>query len=193
MTFSFCIFIMYGIINLGSEFMSKSEKYGLIGILTILLIAIIVSGVVKVNNKDDKLANDAETIINNAQRESTAVSDSEKGEFTQIDLNQYIDMYNGSEKKIVLIARPTCGYCQVAEPIIQNLIYKYQLDINYLNTDNFVEGDEQKLIESNNYFKDGIGTPTLIIVSEGKVHDGVDGLTDTAHYKEFFKVNGYIE
>ena len=102
-------------------------------------------------------------------------------------------MYNGSEKQIILIARPTCHYCQIAEPILQNLIYEYKLNINYLNTDNFEENDQQTLINSDEKFSNGLGTPTLVVVGEGQIYDNVDGLTDKAHYKEFFKKNGYIK
>ena len=173
--------------------MSKSEKYGLIGIGVILVILIIVSCVVKVDNKDKELSNDSEVVLNNAQNESEAVVDSEKGEFTQIDINQYLEMYNGSEKKIVLIARPTCGYCQIAEPIIQNLIYKYNLEINYLNTDNFGDDDDATLVQSDELFSSGYGTPMLLVVGNGSIISNVDGLTDTAHYEQFFKENGFIE
>ena len=58
-------------------------------------------------------------------------AEAEKGDFIQIDINQYLEMYNGSEKQIILIARPTCHYCQIAEPILQNLVYEYKLNINY--------------------------------------------------------------
>ena len=173
--------------------MSKSEKYGLIGILTLLLVALIVSAVVKVNNKSQELSTDAEAIYNNAQNESAAITDEEKGEFIQIDINNYLEMYNGSEKQIILIARPTCQYCQIAEPILQNFIYKYQLSINYLNTDNFETQDDETLIESDEVFGDELGTAMLLIIGNGQVYDVVDGLTDTAHYEEFFKKNGYIE
>ena len=173
--------------------MSKSEKYGLIGIWTLLLVALIVSAVVKVNNKSQELSTDAEAIYNNAHNESAAITDEEKGEFIQIDINNYLEMYNGSEKQIILIARPTCQYCQIAEPILQNFIYKYQLSINYLNTDNFETQDDETLIESDEVFGDELGTPMLLIIGNGQVYDVVDGLTDTAHYEEFFKKNGYIE
>ena len=174
--------------------MNKSEKYGLIGILVILIVLLIISSVVNVNKKDNtKLSNDSDVILENAQNESDAVKDSEKGEFTQIDMNGYMEMYRGTEKQIVLIARPTCHYCQIAEPIIQNLIYKYNLPINYLNTDNFGENDEQTLTQSNELFSSGVGTPTMVIISEEKIIDSVDGLTDTAHYIDFFKRNGYIK
>ena len=173
--------------------MSKIEKYGLIGIAILLVVAIIVSAVVSVKPKTSELSNDPDTIYNDAQIESESIKDSEKGEFIQIDMSKYMEMYNGTEKQVVLIARPTCQYCQIAEPILQNLIYKYKLNINYLNTDNFAENDEKILTESNEFFASGLGTPTMVLISEGKIHDSVDGLTDTAHYKQFFEKNGYIK
>lgn len=173
--------------------MSKSEKYGLIGILVLLVVAIVVSGIISVKNDSEELSNDGDEIYNNAQAESSSVKEDEKGDFIQIDINQYLEMYNGSEKQIILIARPTCHYCQIAEPILQNLVYEYKLNINYLNTDNLEADDQQTLLNSDEYFSNGLGTPTLVVVGEGKVHDAVDGLTDKAHYKEFFKKNGYIK
>ena len=118
--------------------MSKSEKYGLIGILTLLVVVIVISCFVKVKPQTGELSNDGDVIFENAQKESSAVADAEKGDFVQIDINQYMEMYNGTEKQLVLIARPTCTYCQIAEPIIQNIIYKYNVTVNYLNTDDLV-------------------------------------------------------
>lgn len=173
--------------------MSKAEKYGLIGIGVVLVILIIVSCVIKVDKKEKELSNDANVVLENAQAESAAVVDDEKSEFNQIDINQYLEMYNGSEKQLILIARPTCGYCQIAEPIIQNLMYEHNIEINYLNTDNFSEEDDATLVKSDELFSSGYGTPTLIVVGNGGIISNVDGLTDTAHYEKFFKENGFIE
>ncbi|MBQ6497648.1 MAG: conjugal transfer protein TraF [Bacilli bacterium] len=172
--------------------MSKSEKYGLIGILTLLVVVIVISCFVKVKPQTGELSNDGDVIFENAQKESSAVADAEKGDFVQIDINQYMEMYNGTEKQLVLIARPTCTYCQIAEPIIQNIIYKYNVTVNYLNTDDLDENGEETLTSSNEALKD-VGTPTLLVVSEGTIHNTVDGLTDTAHYEQFMKDNGFIE
>ena len=59
--------------------MSKIEKYGLIGIAILLVVAIIVSAVVSVKPKTSELSNDPDTIYNNAQIESESIKDSEKG------------------------------------------------------------------------------------------------------------------
>lgn len=178
--------------------MSKSEKYGLIGILAILVIVLIVSALVTVKDNgkassSNTISNDPEVIYQNAQDESAKITDEEKAEFVQIDVNKYLEIYNGPEKQLVLLARPTCGYCQIAEPIIQKLMKDYNIPINYLNTDNFSAEDETNLTNSNEVFASGLGTPLLLLVGNSKVEDTVDGLMDTAHYKEFFTEYGFIK
>lgn len=142
---------------------------------------------------DTTLSDDADTIMANAEKESQSIADSEKKELKEISVSDYLNYYKGEEHKIVLLARPTCGYCQIAEPIIQYVAYKNDLEINYVNTDGFSGDDEKNLIESDEYFSDGFGTPLLLVVGENKIIDKVDGLTDRAHYTEFFKNNGFIQ
>ena len=177
--------------------MNKYVKIGLI-ILAVVLVFVLAFAVdsnnttTNTSSEETELSEDAETIIAKSQEESAAVKESEKKEFAQIDVNTYLSYLNGSEAQIILLARPTCGYCQIAEPIIQNAAYEYNIDINYLNTDNFQAEDTQNFINSNEIFQEGFGTPFLFIVKDGGIIDMIDGLTDKAHYIEFFKKNGYI-
>ena len=172
----------------------EKKKIGIIIGIVILLVVIILSFAITPKDKEESTTSmdDAELILNNAKQYSANVKEDEKKEFIQINTTDFIEMYNQSEKKIVLIARPTCQYCQIAEPIIQNIAYKYNLDINYLNTDEFSEEDRGDFIKTDEAFENGFGTPFLIIVGNGKINDKVDGLTDQDHYLEFFKNNGYI-
>lgn len=177
--------------------MKENKKLAIVLIIVIVLLIIVSAGIGGGKSKDNlssKLSStDADSILSNAQNESSAVKDNEKKDFTQIDVDKYLEYYAGSENKIVLLARPTCHYCQIAEPIIQNIAYKYDIDINYLNTDNFTDDAQKKFINSNETFKEGYGTPYLMIVANNKIVDSVDGVTDAAHYKEFFKKFGYIK
>lgn len=170
----------------------NKKTYIIIGIV-LLFVLIILSAVVTKKEETTELSNDPDVIYENAQKESAAVKDNEKKEFTQINLDTYFEMYKNEANDIVLIARPTCGYCQIAEPIIQNVAYEYSLKINYLNTDNFENTEEQTLQNSDEHFSSGLGTPTLVIVGGGKIIDAVDGLVDKAHYIDFFKRNGFIK
>lgn len=183
--------------------MKKDSKKILQGILIGggVVIVCLLSFFVSMNSKDDtttssndieETSRDSNTIMANAQKESTSIPESEKKKLTEIDISKYLDLYSGSEKSLVLIARPTCSYCQIAEPIIRNVAYKYDIEVNYLNTDELSESDEAELVRSDDYFSSGYGTPLLLVVSDKKIVDKVDGLTDSIGYKEFFTKNGFI-
>ncbi|MBQ9018716.1 MAG: thioredoxin family protein [Bacilli bacterium] len=169
----------------------NKKIFGIIGI-ALIFILLIISASVK-NDTKESLSNNPQEIIQNAQEESQNVKDSEKKDFISINIDDYLNKYISEEKSLVLIARPTCHYCQIAEPILHNIAYKYDLDINYLNTDEFENGDSQKLIESDSFFENGFGTPLLLVVGNNKINDKVDGLTDTKHYITFLKNNEFIK
>ena len=174
--------------------MKNNKILVILGIVLAVILIIICSmvGTDSNNTKTDKVMEDGQTIVTNAQKESEAVKDEEKKEFTQINVDKYLEYYAGEENKIILVARPTCHYCQMAEPILQNISFKYNIEINYLNTDEFSDDDQTKFVNSDDTFKDGFGTPFLLIVSNNKIVSSVNGLTDEDHYISFFKTNGFI-
>ena len=55
------------------------------------------------------------------------------------------------------------------------------------------EEDGTNLIESDDYFSEGFGTPLLLVVSNGEIVDMVNGLVDTDSYVSFFTANGFIK
>ena len=93
----------------------------------------------------------------------------------------------------MLFSRPTCGYCQIAEPILRHISYQYDFTIYNVNVDEMDDDDNSKLLESDDFFSNGYGTPLLIVVSDGEVVDMINGLVDTATYVDFFTDNGFIE
>lgn len=141
---------------------------------------------------NDGLSNNPDVIMANAEKESAAVRDEEKRAFIEINLDQYLEYYGGSEKKLILLARPSCEYSVIAFPILQNIMYEYDFDIFYLNSDNFVNDELLRFSQSNDLWKDGIGTPKLFFVKNNSIMEKVEGLVDRAHYLEFFKLNGII-
>lgn len=167
-------------------------------VVIIILVLIIVCGgmfIVSDNSPKNDGAKNNDSNVNieeKAIKESNNVLENEKKDLNEVTLSQYMDLYNGSSNSIVLIARPTCYYCQIAEPIIQNVAYKYDLTINYLNTDNFSDEDQASLVRSDDYFKD-FGTPCVLIVGEGKIKGKIEGLTLTDNYIKFFKQNNFID
>lgn len=176
--------------------MEKKNIFTIIGI-SLLLILLIVGCFVGGENNTKKitttLSNDPQVIYNNAKKESDAITENEQGELTEIKIDTYLEYLAGESKKAILIARPTCRYCQIAEPIIKKIIKDYNVEINYLNTDGFEGDDTARFTASDETFTNGFGTPMLIVVSNGKIIDKVDGLTDTAHYIDFLKSNEIIK
>ena len=145
------------------------------------------------SNSSTTSSSSASDMTSRAQEESANVPDDEQKDFNDIDIDEYLDLYDGSEDSIVLFSRPTCGYCQIAEPILHHIAYQYKLTINHVNTDEMSSDDETKLVESDDYFSDGFGTPLLVVVSNGEIVDVVSGLVDTASYVDFFSDNGFIK
>ncbi len=177
--------------------MKKNDK--LIPIIAVVLIVLLLIACCFIGGKDSSSGKSSsstssgEDILTIAQKESDAIDDEDRKELEDINIDTYLEFYNGTEKKLVFIGRPTCGYCQIAHPIVEKINKDYDLNIYYLNTDDFVEDDEVTFVNSDEFLNGGYGTPMLFIVSDGKIVDKVDGLSDTSGYIEFLKTNGFIE
>ena len=170
----------------------KNKKILIVIGIIVLVVLLIIS--FNIEEKDTSVVSEnPDVILSNAEKESTEVKENEKKKLEEINLDKYIEYYEGNQKSVVLIARPTCHYCQIAEPIIQKISKEKDIVINYLNTDNFTEEDQTRFKESNEEFKEGFGTPMLLIIGDNEIKDMVDGLTDKYHYIKFLEDNGIIK
>lgn len=132
----------------------------------------------------------------NDSSDSSSTSDipeDEQGELNDIDIDEYLDLKEGSDASIIYIARPTCHYCQEMEPIVRNIVYEYGVKVNYLNTDELDDEGQSKLIKSDDYFSEGYGTPLLLVVKDDEIVDIQEGLSTKDATVNFFKDNGFIE
>ena len=121
------------------------------------------------------------------------ISEEEQGDLKDIDIDEYLDLKEGSEASIIYIARPTCRYCQEMEPIVRNIVYEYDIEVNYLNTDELDDEGQAKLIESDDYFSEGYSTPLLLVVKDDEIVDILEGLSEKDTTVEFFRDNGFID
>ena len=133
---------------------------------------------------------------NNSSNDTTSTSsdipEDEQGDLNDIDIDEYLDLKEGSEASIIYIARPTCHYCQEMEPIVRNIVYEYGIEVNYLNTDELNDDGQAKLIKSDDYFSEGYGTPLLLVVKDDEIVDIQEGLSDKDTTVNFLKDNGFI-
>ena len=151
----------------------------------ILVVAIVIGVAIGVSNikKDDTNSdNNVET------------TELEKAGFNEVTLSEYLDLVKSSEKSIILVARPTCGYCQKFTPILKQAMEDMNLTINYIDTDKFSEDDWTPFTESLDYLKsEQWGTPLTLIVQNGEAIAENNGYVELDTIKEFFTNNGFGE
>lgn len=98
-------------------------------------------------------------------------------ELTKITMDDYRTLLAGDEVSLIYLASPTCGYCAQQEPIMKQLMSKYDVNVNYLNTSkiNNDEADEvykvYGKVQEERYEVDGVRTPTILLVQKGKLVD----------------------
>lgn len=109
-------------------------------------------------------------------------------ELTTVSYSDYKKLKDEKGSHIIYVARPTCSYCQKQEPIVKQILSSYDVEINYLNTDNMSSEDLNDFINSYDVFNGGenFGTPTFLIVGDKKIKDSIIGYTEQANLIDFF-------
>lgn len=114
--------------------------------------------------------------------------------FKELSIDDYLSLIEEDEKNIILVARPTCSYCELFTPILKEAADDMNLVINYVNTDEFSSDDWSKFESSLSYFsEEDWGTPLTLIVQNGEVVADNGGYVDLDTIKAFFKNNGLGE
>lgn len=175
--------------------LSTNTLYTIIG-LAVLAIVIVLTIVIKPSDSDYKNGNGEGTIGGNNVTTSPAdedIPEDKRKELNSISIDKYLEMLKGDETKVIYIGRPTCGHCVKQKPIMENIQFEYDVEINYLNTDELNDDGINQLISSNEYFKDGFGTPLTLIVKDNKILDKAVGETSKANMVELFKKYSLIK
>ena len=151
----------------------------------VLLVALVIGaayGVSNIKKDESKKSNQLESIS------------LEEAGFNEVTLKEYLALVNGSEKSIVLVARPTCSYCELFTPVLKKAAEDMNLTINYVNTDNFSDDDWNTFNSSLDYLTNTEwGTPLTLIVQNGNSIAENNGYVELDSIKEFFKNNGFGE
>ena len=71
--------------------------------------------------------------------------------FNKLTMDKYLELIKSSEKSIILVARPTCGYCEKFSPILKEAADDMNLTVNYVNTDEFTNEDWNTFTNSLEY------------------------------------------
>ena len=101
--------------------------------------------------------------------------------FTEITYSEYEEKMNAKEPFLVVIVRDGCGYCEMYEPIVEEVANEYRLPIYYINMTNLNNDEYTALGTSNSYFKKNQGkwgTPTTLFMYGNSVIDSIPGYVD---------------
>ena len=152
-----------------------------------LVVAIIISMVVTSSSGSYNKGNGSSSSASSVEEESNSIKDSEKADLTSIGIDQYLELLKGSEASVIYIGGPTCSHCVIQKPIMEHLVYKYGVKVNYLNTDDLDDDGISKLQSSNEYFSEGWGTPLTLVVKDGDIKDKASGETSIADLVSMFE------
>ena len=155
----------------------------------VLLVALVIGASVGVSHMD-KTKSDNKTTTTESSSDSSQTALEQAG-FNKVSIDEYLNLIKSSDKQIILIARPTCGYCEKFTPILKQAMEDMNLTINYVNTDSFSSDDWSKFQNSFDYLASNEwGTPLTLIVQNGEIVDKNNGYVELDAIKEFFTKNG---
>jgi len=159
-----------------------AKKVG--GIVAIVfLIAAVILGAIGISN----IKTEVKSLIDDSVTLETAG-------FNEVTIDEYLSLIKEDKQNIILVARPTCGYCEKFTPILKKAKDDMKLTINYVNTDNFTTEDWEKFESSLDYYSNNEwGTPLVLITKNGEVVADNGGYVELDAIKSFFKTNGYGE
>ena len=111
--------------------------------------------------------------------------------FTEISIDDFMDMYKKDKKYFVYTGRATCGYCVAFLPTLQQSISEYDYTLYYLDVDKLSNDDLTKIAELHDDFADTIGgTPMVYVMGKKDVKDINRGYTEYSTYASFLEKNG---
>lgn len=113
--------------------------------------------------------------------------------FTEITYSEYEEKLNTEAPFVVVIINDGCGYCEMYEPVVEEVANEYGLPISYINLANLTTDEYNALAKSNSYLrKNQWGTPTTLFMYGEHVVDSFGGYVEKDALVEFVKENFVI-
>ena len=113
-----------------------------------------------------------------------------------ISYTEYEELMNSNKPFLMVIIQDGCGYCEMYEPIVEEVANEYRLPIYYINMTNLNNDEYTALGTSNSYFKKNQGkwgTPTTLFMYGNSVIDSIPGYVDKDEFVKFVKENFKVE
>lgn len=120
------------------------------------------------------------------------IPDDEQAELTSMDVDGLKKAISNKSKAFVFLGSEYCGWCNYQKPILRYLVYKYNVQINYLNVGELTE-DEYNTLASLHESLESFGTPTFLVVENGKITVVDSGARGTKAMVALLTDNGFIK
>ena len=107
-----------------------------------------------------------------------------------ISYTEYEELMNSNKPFLMVIIQDGCGYCEMYEPVVEEVADELGILVNYLNLTNLSSEEGTKLSESNSYLKKNQwGTPTTLFMVGDKVIDSIDQYVEKDDFVDFVEKN----
>lgn len=107
-----------------------------------------------------------------------------------ISYTEYEELINSNKPFLMVIIQDGCGYCEMYEPVVEEVANELGIPVNYLNLTNLSSEESNKLSKSNSYLKKNQwGTPTTLFMVGDKVIDSIGQYVDKDTFVSFVKEN----
>ncbi len=107
-------------------------------------------------------------------------------------IDELKDVMDSKEAKIVYLAKDSCYYCNLLEPITTSMKEEFDLDYYNIDTSELSSAELAKILKILDIDYDAFGTPYIVIVKDGEKVDEHVGYTDEDVLFDLFKSNGLI-
>lgn len=97
------------------------------------------------------------------------------------------EAFSTPSAKLVYLARPDCSWCQKAKPILNKTSKEYDFKYIYINTGKLNSKELESVLKKFNIDINEFGTPTFVVVKNGKVVDNNIGYMEESKLIEFLK------
>ncbi|MDD3241960.1 MAG: thioredoxin family protein [Bacilli bacterium] len=140
------------------------------------------------NNSSDDSSEDKNPLLADGE----VIKEEEMKALTKIDWDKYMDYFEGKTKTIIFLGSDTCGWCVYQKPILQHVMFKYNIDVPYYDVSTMTNDQYTEIVKQNSELK-GFGTPTFIFVSKGKITKVSPGAKSTADLVKLLKEESIIK
>ncbi len=153
---------------------------GTLAVVVIVAVVLAVGGLSTIKGDEGDTSSDNVTLTNAG--------------FNEVTIDEYLDLIKEPEKNVVLVARPTCTYCEAFTPILKAATDNLGITVNYIDTDKFSNDDWTTFNNSFSYLNETQwGTPLVLITQNGELVAENQGYVELATIEEFFTSNGLGE